>query len=100
MCRGVHFPARLLSLDRLDSIAFGKTLGAGAFGTVKQATVTLNDQTVPVAVKTLTFTSSNDFEEHLEEFMTEASIGWELGARSRENVKPIANPSDIPTSCN
>lgn len=73
---------------RLKSLVFGKTLGAGAFGTVKQATVQLNGQAVPVAVKTLTFTSSRDFEDHLKEFKTEATVGWELGARSRENVIP------------
>ena len=69
----------------LGDIRFGKALGAGAFGTVRQGTVQLDGESQAVAVKTLTFTRSDDFDEKLHEFKTEATVGWELGRRSRAN---------------
>jgi hypothetical protein len=71
---------------RFEQIRFGRTLGAGAFGTVKEARVQLDGEEQSVAVKTLIFTSRDDFEEKLDEFKTEASIGWEVSACHRQQV--------------
>ena len=79
------------ALRRLADIKFGKTLGAGAFGTVKAATINLDGQMHQVAVKTLLFANSDDAEEKLEEFCTEATIGWELSKQSRESVSNLQN---------
>ena len=81
----------MYALPRLADIKFGKTLGAGAFGTVKSATINLDGQMHQVAVKTLLFTNSDDAEEKLEEFCTEATIGWELSKQSRESVSNLQN---------
>ena len=80
-------PDRSVFVYSTNDLTFGKTLGAGAFGTVRQATALLDGVTTKVAVKTLTFTEQDDFEEKLEEFTQEATVGWAISARSRNGVR-------------
>ena len=51
-----------------------------------------------VAVKTLAFTECDDFEEKLEEFKQEATIGWAVSSRSRSGVR-TALPSEQRSPC-
>ncbi len=80
---------QLSAVYSAKDLTFGKTLGAGAFGTVRQATALLDGVTTEVAVKTLAFTEQDDFEEKLEEFTQEATVGWAVSSRSRSGVRPI-----------
>lgn len=86
----------------VKDLAFGKTLGAGAFGTVRQATTLLDGVTTNVAVKTLAFTEQDEYEEKLEEFTQEATVGWGLSSRSRNAVWssiPLPTPAPPAWSC-
>ena len=74
----------------VNALKFGKSLGAGAFGTVRQATAAMDGVKVQVAVKTLAFTERDDFEEKLEEFKQEATVGWAVSSRSRSGVRSLA----------
>ena len=76
----------------VGDLKFGKTLGAGAFGTVRQATADLDGERVQVAVKTLEFTDRDDCEEKLEEFKQEATVGWAASSRSRSQVRARPAP--------
>ena len=76
----------------VGDLKFGKTLGAGAFGTVRQATADLDGERVQVAVKTLEFTDRDDCEEKLEEFKQEATVGWAASSRSRSRVRARPTP--------
>lgn len=79
--------AMCVCVCRFNDLTFGKSLGAGAFGTVRQATALLDGVTSNVAVKTLAFTESDDFEEKLEEFTQEATVGWAVSSRARNGVR-------------
>lgn len=77
-----------LSMIRSNSMRFGKTLGEGAFGTVKLANVTLDGRVQECAVKTI-IAKGKAFNDCLEAFETEANVSWaaSVAARSMKQGK-------------
>jgi len=74
-----------LTLIRSSSMRLGKTLGEGAFGTVKLATVTIDGRVEECAVKTI-IAKGKAFNERLEAFETEANVSWTASVAAR-NMK-------------
>ena len=68
----------------LTQIKFGKTLGKGAFGTVKLAEVQVGGKADEYAVKTIV-AKGKKFDECLEAFETEALVSWQAAATARKS---------------
>ena len=72
-----------IPLVRVSNIRFGKTLGEGAFGTVKMAMVTIDGRVHECAVKTI-IAKGKKFNDCLDSFQTEANVSWAASTAARD----------------